>query len=67
MHFVYVLTSLKDDYKYVGMTKDLSKRLEEHNSGISKSTKAHLPYKIIYYETYENYIDAYRREKYFKT
>ena len=67
MHFVYVLTSLKDDYKYVGMTKDLSKRLEEHNSGISKSTKAHLPYKIIYYETYENYIDAYHREKYFKT
>ncbi|MBZ0180937.1 MAG: GIY-YIG nuclease family protein, partial [Melioribacteraceae bacterium] len=38
-YFVYILTSLKDSKRYIGMTSDLNRRLKEHNSGKVKSTK----------------------------
>jgi len=66
-HYVYVLESLKAGNLYVGYTKDLRKRLKEHNRGLNFSTKPYIPWKLIHYEAYSNEVDAKRREKYLKT
>jgi len=66
-HYVYVLKSQKDGKFYVGYTKNIQKRLEEHNSGQVRSTKERRPMKLIYWEGCINQQDATRREKYLKT
>ena len=67
MFYVYLLESLKNESLYIGRTKDLKKRLEEHNKGLNFSTKRHKPWKCIYYEACLNEKDAERRENYLKT
>ena len=65
--YVYILSSTVADRWYVGQTKDLKRRFEEHNTGRSRSTKPYAPWRLIYYEACLNYDDAQRREKYLKT
>ena len=65
--YVYVLRSLRDKKFYTGTTKDLDRRLDEHNKGLVYSTKYRLPISLIYYEACINKDDAYRREKYLKS
>ncbi len=67
MYYTYVLLSLKDGKLYNGYTADLRARLDSHNSGKVESTKWRRPFKLIYYEAYQNQQDATSREKYFKT
>jgi putative endonuclease len=67
MFYVYVLKSQKDRGLYIGFTKDLKKRVLEHNNGKNLSTKPRIPFELIFYEAYSNKYDALRREKYFKT
>jgi putative endonuclease len=67
MHYVYVLKSQKDGKNYVGFTKNLKLRFEQHNKGLVFSTKNRRPLKLIYYEVCINQKDATRREKYLKT
>ncbi|MFZ2521883.1 MAG: GIY-YIG nuclease family protein [Minisyncoccia bacterium] len=50
MFYVYILKSEKDNNLYTGYTNDLKRRLIEHNSGKSKSTKSRKPFELIYYE-----------------
>ena len=52
---------------YVGFTKDLNERLNQHNKGYVKSTKNRRPLKLIYYEVCFNQDDALHREKYLKS
>lgn len=61
MHYVYVLLSGNEDF-YVGYTSDLKRRVEEHNSGLNKSTKGKR-WKVIYYEAYAARADALERER----
>jgi putative endonuclease len=65
--YVYVLQSDLDKKFYTGITQDLMKRIEEHNSGISKATKTRVPFKLVYYEFCLNHKDAMKRERYLKT
>ncbi len=65
--YVYVLESLKDKNRYIGYTNNLTRRIEEHNKGLSFSTKLCLPFKLIYFEGCTNQKDAKRREGYLKT
>ena len=67
MYNVYVLRSLKTNRRYVGLTNDLERRIEEHNNGKSRSTKGFLPWKLIHFEKFENRIEARKREKYLKS
>jgi len=67
MYYVYVLQSETDNNFYTGFTKDIKKRVEEHNSGISRATKARIPLKLVYYEFCLNIKDAMKRERYLKT
>jgi len=66
-YYVYVLHNKNKRFIYIGYTENLKKRLEEHNSGKSKSTKPYIPLDLIFYEAYKNIKDAKRREEYLKT
>jgi putative endonuclease len=67
MYYTYVLKSEKDSGFYVGFTKDLKLRFEQHDKGQVDSTRNRRPLKIIYYEGCINQADATKREKYLKT
>ena len=67
MYFVYILYSKSKNRYYVGHTNDLQRRLIEHNSGLTKSTKAHRPWKIVYTENLVSKSEAYKREKEIKS
>jgi putative endonuclease len=66
-YFVYVLKSDIDGRLYKGHTLDLDKRLIEHNSGKTKSTKGYIPWRLVYFETFPTREESIVREKYFKT
>jgi putative endonuclease len=67
MYYVYVLRSEKDNNMYVGYSKDLNVRIQQHNEGLVPSTKHRRPLQLIYYEVCLNQQDATHREKYLKT
>ena len=61
--YVYVLRSLKDDQFYVGLTRDLPLRLQQHNSGLVISTKKRTPFELVYWEGCLNRSDAAQRRE----
>jgi len=67
MFYLYVLRSLKDHNLYIGISKNIEKRLRQHNSGMTKSTKRRRPFRVIYEEKCESRESARSREKYFKS
>ena len=67
MYYTYVLESINHKRKYIGYTGNLNKRLQEHNLGKVRSTKAYKPYKLIYFEKFENKTEARKREIFFKS
>jgi putative endonuclease len=67
MFYVYVLHSKKDNKLYVGYTKDLAQRFEQHKQGAVDSTRDRRPLKLIYYEACCIREGATSREKYLKT
>ena len=67
MEFVYVLRSEKDGKLYIGLTNDVTRRLEEHNAGRVSSTKGRRPMKIIFVEEYLEGKQAAEREKFLKS
>ena len=67
MFIVYVLKSLKDGKRYIGYTKDIDRRLKEHNSGKTTSTKLRRPFIVIYTEKFSSKKEAEVREIYFKS
>src|SRR4030042_327901 len=64
--FVYVL-GCKDQKLYSGSTRDLMKRIKDHEMGRVKTTKSQRPVQLVYSEEFENYTDARKREIYLKT
>jgi len=67
MFYVYILKSETTKKSYIGYSTDLKKRLYEHNMKVTKSTKSGIPWKLIYYEAFENKVDALREEKFLKS
>ncbi|MBK6938037.1 MAG: GIY-YIG nuclease family protein [Chitinophagaceae bacterium] len=67
MIVVYALSSSVRNYVYVGMTNDLGRRLKEHNNGENKSTKAYLPFVLIYKEEFPDRFSARAKGKYLKS
>ncbi len=64
---VYVLRSEIWGSSYVGHTSDITKRLIEHNSGKSISTRSKKPWRLVYQEEFQSRAEAMAREKYFKS
>jgi putative endonuclease len=67
MFFVYVIRSEINGHFYVGMTIDVEKRLTQHNKGDNRSTKAHRPWLLFFYEQFDTRIEARKREVYLKS
>ncbi|MCE9654842.1 GIY-YIG nuclease family protein [Clostridium celatum] len=62
MNYVYILRC-NDNSLYTGWTNNLEKRLKVHASGKgAKYTKARLPIELVYFEEFEDKIEAMRRE-----
>ena len=60
--YVYIL-ECNDNSLYTGITNNLQKRITTHNSGKgAKYTKARLPVKLVYKETYRTKGDSLKRE-----
>jgi len=66
MYYLYILKSLTKPWHYIGITENTDKRLSQHNSGETKSTKAYRPLKIVYTEAFDDKISARKREIFFK-
>jgi putative endonuclease len=62
-HYVYLLSSKKTKWIYIGCTSNLEKRLREHSEGKVYSTKRMLPVELIYFEGYVSKECAFQREK----
>ena len=63
MAYMYILKCSDDSY-YTGSTKDMQKRLWQHQNGQgSNHTKRRLPVLLIYVENYERIDEAFAREK----
>ncbi|WP_417326281.1 GIY-YIG nuclease family protein [Halarcobacter sp.] len=62
-YFVYILECI-DKSLYTGITTDVKKRLDEHNTSEkgAKYTKARRPVTLIYFEKSENRSSASKRE-----
>ena len=61
---VYILRC-SDDTLYTGITRDVERRIEEHNgSGLlgARYTRARRPVRLVYFESHETRSEAARRE-----
>jgi len=66
-YYVYVLRSVKNRMFYVGFTKNLARRVDDHNKGLVLSTHRRRPLALVYWEGCLNQTDATHREKYLKS
>jgi putative endonuclease len=67
MYNVYILESLVKKRYYIGHTGDIIRRMSEHNAGRNRSSKAYIPWKVVYTEEYPTKQEAYRREMQIKS
>ena len=64
MYYLYILRC-SDNSLYCGQTKDLQKRIQEHNFDNVKSakyTKGKRPVKLVYFEKYKTINEVLKRE-----
>ena len=62
MYYKYIIRSEVDGSFYTGQCENLSERVQHHNSGYTKSTKAKIPWQLVYYESYNTRSEAVKRE-----
>ncbi len=67
IYFVYAIKSQKKNYIYVGMSANVVRRVQQHNSGKSKTTKPYAPFDLIYTEIVGTRAKARIKEKYLKS
>jgi putative endonuclease len=61
-YYIYILRSFKDGTYYIGSTQDLKSRIERHNQGRTKYTKAKRPWELVYHEEHPDRSSAVKRE-----
>ncbi len=66
MFTVYVLYSETFNKIYIGQTLDLSKRIKEHNEGLSTYTRKFIPWNVVHTETFKSRQEALTRERQLK-
>lgn len=65
--WVYILRSINIGKFYVGYTSDLHRRLNWHNTGLTKFTKSGVPWEVVYKEFCSDKLSAIKREKQIKS
>ena len=63
MYVVYLIQNEEANKIYIGVTANLKRRLDEHNSGGNKYTTGKGKWNLIYAEAYRSKEDAYLRER----
>jgi len=63
LYYTYILRSQHFQRYYVGSTQAVEKRLQEHNSGKSNSTRAGVPWELIYTKGFETRSEAMMHER----
>ncbi len=63
MHYVYILKSISASILYIGRTDNLERRMREHNSGGTRTTRKYIPWVMVYCEGYFDIEDARSRER----
>lgn len=67
MVYVYVIESEKKNFRYIGITNNIKRRLVEHGCGKNKSTSFYKPFVLVLSEKYQDYKEAREREKFLKS
>ena len=68
MHYVYLIESdVELGRRYVGISTDLKRRLEAHNSGQSLHTVKYRPWHLVTYLAFSNQKKAEEFERYLKS
>ena len=67
MYYVYILQSKLDQSRYIGVTTDLRRRLQEHNAGSAIYSNKKRPYQIVWYCAFVDKKKAYEFERYLKS
>jgi putative endonuclease len=63
-YYVYILASRYRGTMYVGVTNDLSRRMEQHKSGtVPGFTKRYKVTRLVYCEPYASILEARARER----
>ena len=67
MHYVYLIRSkAQSSHTYIGLTDDVLKRLESHNSGANKHTAKYRPWVLVSYTAFAERSKAAAFEAYLK-
>lgn len=68
MHYVYLIESAAlPGERYVGVTADLKRRLQDHNSGQSLHTSKFKPWRLVTYIAFSDRTKAEAFERYLKS
>lgn len=68
MFYVYLLRSINfPNQTYVGITEDLKKRINKHNTGGSEYTAKYKPWNLVSYLAFKDETKARKFEKYLKS
>lgn len=67
MFYVYIMKSRVQQYHYVGLTRNLERRIAEHRKGQSAVTKAYRPFDLAWYCSFTNRFRAAEFERYLKS
>jgi len=66
--FVYLLSNKNHTVIYIGVTSDLVKRVRQHKTRLYENsfTSKYNVFELVYFEEFENIVDAIKREKQLK-
>jgi putative endonuclease len=64
---LYVIKSVVNGDLYVGICQDIERRLKDHASGRNRYTKGLRPWKLVHTEEFEDWQQARKQEKYYKS
>jgi putative endonuclease len=67
MWYVYILKSKTKPFIYTGYTKNIKRRIGEHNAGLCLSTRPYKPFSLEVFVAVKTKKKAIQLEKYFKT
>ncbi|MFA6619069.1 MAG: GIY-YIG nuclease family protein [Candidatus Neomarinimicrobiota bacterium] len=54
MYYVYIIQSKITRNYYIGYTSDVQRRLDQHNQGKTRSTKAYKPWELVFTKGFES-------------
>jgi putative endonuclease len=65
--YLYIIRSSINGDLYVGICKDLDRRIKEHNTGKNRYTKGLRPWILVLKEVFPDWKTAREKEKYYKS